>query len=137
MTAAGTNELVAYIDLVVRFVAGQLLDPHRYFEQKLLGQLAQCADDDARVALLGRVNGWLDTENLLTPGQRKQLDSRLAARCWPSTELAARDPGLAAVLLRGPQDADQLARLRQADVDGPVSDADRNAVRACLERSGA
>ena len=40
MTEAGRNELVAYIDLVVRFVAGQLLDPHRYFEQKLLGQLA-------------------------------------------------------------------------------------------------
>jgi hypothetical protein len=137
MTEAWSNELVAYVDLVVRFVARQLLDPHRYFEQKLLGQLAECADDTARVALLGRISGWLDTESLLTPGQRKQLDARLAARCWPSTELAARDPGLTAVLLRGPQDAYQLDRLRQADVDGPLSDADRDVVRACLERSGA
>lgn len=119
---------------MIRFVASQMLDPHRYFEQKLLGQLALSDTRAARAELLQRLVGWLAADELLTAVQRAQLDAGLAARHWPSTELAEQDPDLAVVLLRGAGTADAREALQRALADAKLAGPDRDLVEACLLR---
>jgi hypothetical protein len=119
---------------MIRFVASQMLDPHRYFEQKLLGQLALSDTRAARAELLQRLVGWLAADELLTAVQRAQLDAGLAARHWPSTELAEQDPDLAVVLLRGAGTADAREALRRALADAQLAGPDRDLVEECLLR---
>lgn len=77
-----------------------MLDPHRYFEQKLLGQLGLADTHEARLELLRQLVGWLAKDQLLTPRQRDALDGALEARGWPSTALAEQDPDHAGRMLR-------------------------------------
>lgn len=129
------NSLVPYCEALVRFIAVQMLDPHRYFEQKLLGELAQCANDEARATLLARLVQWLGTERLLTDAQRDQLDCRLAREGWPSTALAERDPELTLLLLSGASLGPDRARLQRALADEGLGTADRGVVQARLQAS--
>lgn len=134
MSIAGEDPVTGYCETMIRFVASQMLDPHRYFEQKLLGQLALSDTRAARAELLQRLVGWLAADELLTAVQRAQLDAGLAARHWPSTELAEQDPDLAVVLLRGAGTADAREALQRALADAKLAGPDRDLVEACLLR---
>ncbi len=128
--------MAEYCERVIRFVAAQMLDPHRYFEQKLLGQLSLSDSGPARARLLQQLVTWIAADELLTAAQRKQLDTELAARHWPTTTLAERNPALALLLLRDLDTAEARATLQQAIDDAALVGADRQLVQARLRRHG-
>lgn len=99
MTVSAEDSLSAWCEAVIRFIAAQMLDPHRHFEQKLLGQLARAQSRTARLQLLSQLTGWLAQDRLLTAAQRDTLDTMLTARGWPGTRLAEQDPHRAARML--------------------------------------
>jgi hypothetical protein len=84
-----------YYATLVQLVASQMVDPHRYFEQKLTGEMRVAQSEDARRRLLAQLLAWLD-EGLLTPAQRERVDARLLESGLPSTCAA----GLAADALQ-------------------------------------
>lgn len=135
MPIGGADALSAYCEALVRFIAAQMLDPHRYFEQKLLGQLAQCTDHAARSTLLRSLIQWLGDDGLLTHEQRGQLEQLLAAKGWPSTSLVEQDPELAITLLHGPRDDAGRSRLQWALDNSDLGDEDRAVVQDCLRSS--
>lgn len=124
----------AYCEALIRFVASQMLDPHRYFEQKLLGQLALSPNDAARAELLQQLVAWLAADQLLTAPQRGRLDAELATRYWPSTVLVEQDPDLAMLLLRGVETPDSREHLQRALASSELSASDRGLVQECLHR---
>lgn len=124
----------AYCEALIRFVASQMLDPHRYFEQKLLGQLALSPNDAARAELLQQLVAWLAADQLLTAPQRGRLDAELATRYWPSTVLVEQDPDLAMLLLRGVETPDSREHLQRALASSELSAADRGLVQEYLHR---
>lgn len=134
MRSSAEDPVTDYCDALIRFVASQLLDPHRYFEQKLLGQLALSANDTARADLLRQLVGWLAADELLTAPQRARLDAELARRHWPSTGLVERDPDLALLLLRGVETAAAREQLQHALANSELFDSDRDLVQANLQR---
>lgn len=134
MTHSGEDPVTEYCETLIRFIASQMLDPHRYFEQKLLGQLALSDTELARAGLLQQLVGWLAADQLLTARQREQLDAELATRHWPSTALAERNPGLAVLLLRDAVDAPASESLQRALADAKLAGPDRGIVQACLHR---
>jgi len=67
-----------YYAALVRLIANQMVDPHRYFEQKLIGQMQDERDAVAQNARLSQVLQWLD-DGLLTPAQRERVDAQLLA----------------------------------------------------------
>lgn len=80
------NILRAYCIRIVRFVSGGVLDPHLYFERKLLGDIgaAQSADE-LRTILLGLVEWVIETK---VPAERIALaDASLVANGYPSLSL--------------------------------------------------
>ena len=100
MDPSADEPLTAWCESVIRFIAAQMLDPHRNFEQKLLGQL-ELADGDAdREHLFRQLAGWLSTDALLNAAQRQALDGLLQSRGWPDTRLAEQDPVRTLHLLR-------------------------------------
>ena len=118
-----------YCEALIRGIAELMLDPHRYFEQRLLGELATTTD---REALRRQLLGWATEEALLTPTQRESLAAGLAAAGLPSPALALRDWPLARLLLpgvAGPADRDALSEAIQAELLGP---ADQAVVRRIL-----
>lgn len=131
---SGEDPVTGYCETVIRFVASQMLDPHRYFEQKLLGQLALSDTGAERARLLQQLVAWIVVDKLLTAAQRAQLDAALGARRWPSMALADRDPELALLLLRGAGTANAGAALQRALGDPELNNADRGLVQACLHR---
>ena len=136
MSRTGTDSVAAYCEVVIRFIAGQMLDPHRYFEQKLLGQLALCRTDLARARLLHQLVEWIAQDGLLTAMQREQLDAGLAARQWPSTVLAEREPDLALWLLRGESFAVAGKALQRALGNAELNSSDRNLLAVCRDGRG-
>lgn len=73
-----------YYATLVRLIASQMVDPHRAFEQKLVGEMQAAADTGERGALLLRLLRWLD-DGLLTPAQLERVDARLDTAGLPKT----------------------------------------------------
>ena len=134
MNAAAEDPVAAYCEALIRFIATQLLDPHRYFEQKLLGQLALSDTGAARAELLRRLVHWVTADELLTVPQRERFDAGLARRRWPSTKLVEREPELAMLLLQGAGIAAAREPLTRALGDSGLREADRNLIRSCLRQ---
>jgi len=78
-----------YYAALVRLIANQMVDPHRYFEQKLIGQMQDERDAVAQNARLSQVLQWLD-DGLLTPAQRERVDAQLLESGLPSTRVVGR-----------------------------------------------
>ena len=129
------SELKGYCEKLIRFIATQMLDPHRYFEQKLLGELGLAASPAARAALLSRLVGWIDSGELLTAAQRRQLDAELAGHGWPSTVLAARDAQAVALLLQQDEGQTLSPRLRTLLSDRRLGETDRALLLSRLEQA--
>ncbi|MDJ0926120.1 MAG: hypothetical protein QNJ73_00605 [Gammaproteobacteria bacterium] len=73
-----------YAAALIRSIAAQMVDPHRYFEQRLLGELAQLETTADRVKFLEQMLCWLES-GLLDERQRAGVDARLAALDLPGT----------------------------------------------------
>jgi hypothetical protein len=82
-------DIEEYYATLVQLVASQMVDPHRYFEQKLIGEMRAAQSEDARRRLLARLLAWLD-DGLLTPAQRERVDARLLEADLPGTCAASR-----------------------------------------------
>ena len=80
-----------YYATLVRLVANQMVDPHRYFEQKLVGEMRASRDAAARDALLSQLLQWLD-DGLLTEAQRERVDAQLSQAGMPDTRAVAQLP---------------------------------------------
>ena len=98
--AAGEPEPLAdhaYCDLIIRFIADQMLDPHRYFEQKLIGQLRAVTTSSELDELITMLIGWVYGD-LLEPRQRQRLDDHLARHGGPTASFWRMYPQQAAQL---------------------------------------
>jgi hypothetical protein len=133
VTPGADQPLTDYCEHVIRFIAAQMLDPHRHFEQGLLGQLALAGTPDQRLGLLRQLLDWLGSDQLLAVGQRERLDAELAARQWPGTGFARQHPEVAVAWLQCPRSAAARERLRQALDNGTVSRLDRDRVQRLLQ----
>ncbi|MGI9330243.1 MAG: hypothetical protein ACR2QB_05950 [Gammaproteobacteria bacterium] len=123
------DALSDYCELLIRHIASLMLDPHRYFEQKLLGELALADARPARMAFFKRLLVWARPGELLDAAQAAELDELLGKRALPSLSFAQDHPELAANLLIGEADAVSLQRLL---ADGVLGEADQRVVRAAL-----
>lgn len=88
-----------YAAALIRGIAAQMVDPHRYFEQRLLGELAQLQTTPDRVEFLRRLLQWLES-GLLTEQQQAGVDVRLAAMDLPGAARVMGQPDLAGFLER-------------------------------------
>ena len=86
---ASQSGIEQYYAMLVRLVANQMVDPHRYFEQKLVGEMQAEEEAAARRARLLQLLEWLD-DGLLTPAQREQVAARLVEAGLPSTLVVGR-----------------------------------------------
>lgn len=123
------DTLSDYCELLIRHIASLMLDPHRYFEQKLLGQLALADALPARLELFQRLLAWTRPGNLLDATQAAELDSLLGERTLPSASFGHAHPGLVANLLMGEPEQAKLQRLLS---EGGLGEADQRVVRAAL-----
>ena len=123
------DALTDYCELLIRHIASRMLDPHRYFEQKLLGQLALAEAPSAQLEIFKRLLAWTRPGKLLDAAQAEELDALLAERALPSATLAHAHPELIAKLLLG---AIASAQLQQLLANGGLGKADQRVVRACL-----
>lgn len=125
----GPLSAAEYCELIIRFIADQMLDPHRYFEQKLVGELRGVGDDRALTELISRLVGWV-RGGLLEPAQRRRLDEHLAARGGPTASLWAGEPELARLLLAGGLDDAARRRLAARLQQPGLDEADRRLLTA-------
>jgi cytosine/adenosine deaminase-related metal-dependent hydrolase len=133
MASTGNDrQLLAYGEFIVRFVAAQMLDPHRHFEQALIGRLALADSQLARERVLDDLLGWVAGGQLLEAAQRARLDAALGGRGWPSTALVREHPEVGHALLRRTADAATTARIREVLENAPISDADRDLLQQAL-----
>lgn len=114
---AGGHPSAEYCEHLIRFIGNAMLDPHRYFEQKMLGELALSDDEAQRRELLQRLVSWIET-GILDPAQRARLDGQLASADLPTTLLAVTCPDAAWALIIGDRSADALACLRRLSAPG-------------------
>ena len=129
------DKLPAYCEALIRFIASCMLDPHRYFEQKLLGELETADGPTARLALLERLLEWLSDGELLDPDQVQVLDRQLAGQQLPTTALGQQDPELLGLLLQGGIGGRHHERIERV-IDDPATGAeDRSLLQAALGRS--
>ncbi len=84
--ASPLSALRAYCVRIVRFVSGDALDPHLYFERKLIADIgAARSDAEVRTILLGLLD-WI-VETNVRPERIAQADAALAADGCPSLSL--------------------------------------------------
>ncbi len=131
MTSSDRQPFQLYYEKLVRFVANTMVDPHRYFEQKLVGELLAAADIAAENEQLELLLGWID-DGLVSNSQRAQLRQQLAADDLPSMDLARSQPALLRLLLNGARTAASAARLRAALATGNFDADDRRLLQQAL-----
>ena len=123
------DPLSDYCEVLIRHIAALMLDPHRYFEQKLMGQLAQADTLPAQREMFQRLLAWTRPGELLDVSQAAQLDRLLGEQALPSAGLAHAHPELMANMLIGETEPEKLQRLLS---DGCLEAADQRVVRAAL-----
>lgn len=121
------NVLRAYCIRIVRFVSGDALDPHLYFERKLIGDIdvARSADE-LRTILLGLIECIVETK--VSAERIARADASLAAEDCPSLSLLLEpDTRAAGIVLAGGRalTGDDLRLVRTLSVRGGVAAADR------------
>ncbi len=97
-----------YYEFLVRFVANQMVDPHRYFEQKLMGEMQLATTMAEENELLATVLQWLE-DGLLSRQQVKALDRNLVTKSLPSLDFARAYPQALRQLLEK-EDSDECLR---------------------------
>jgi hypothetical protein len=110
------TRLQAYGRFVVCFLGNCMVDPHRYFEQKLNGQIDAATPAELR-DLIALLAGWVASD-LLDDRQRILLAQALGDAGLPSVQAIGKDLRLLEALLAGPgADADGQVQLRAALAD--------------------
>jgi hypothetical protein len=80
-----TDEMLGlrrYCICIIEYLSDQAIDPHLYFRQKMIGEVAQMNSVEALVELMHRLIGWVDTVSS-SPVQSGRLDSTLAEHGFP------------------------------------------------------
>ena len=113
------SALTAYAEALIRGIASRMLDPHRYFEQRLLGELHQLPDEAAVQQFLDRLLDWL-ADGLLDAGQLQRLDAELNAQWLPSSRLAGAGPEILGILPPGLSAIDQALLRGAGQADAPA-----------------
>ena len=108
-----------------------MVDPHRYFEQKLTGELRAAQTEAEEDACLATLLGWLD-DGLLEPSQRSRLEAELAGLGLPGTTLAAGRPDVLRILLSGDRSPGAQSRLRETLTCQDLAPGDRQLILARL-----
>jgi len=80
------STLQRYCICIIQFLSSHATDPHRYFEQKLTGDVLGSESPDELMALLENLILWVDSMNIAS-NQITQLEAVLAAENLPSFSL--------------------------------------------------
>lgn len=124
--------LPRYCEFLIRFIAARMLDPHRHFEQQLLGELSLANNPAERERLFRRLASWTAPDRLLDQAQAGRLDSSLADAGLPSASLARGDPELVVRLLGGRADAASRAEMEAVLHERQLLPGDRRLIAARL-----
>ena len=68
---------------MIEFLSDQAIDPHLYFQQKMIGQVEQAMSTDDLIEFMRRLIGWVDTMEF-RPAQNERLDAILSDQGFPS-----------------------------------------------------
>jgi hypothetical protein len=71
---------------IIEFLSDQAIDPHLYFQQKMIGQVEQAASTDDLIEFMRRLIGWVDTMEF-RPAQNERLDAILSDQGFPSLSI--------------------------------------------------
>ena len=134
MTSLQQQPFHLYYEKLVRFVANTMVDPHRYFEQKLVGELLAAADIAAENEQLEVLLGWIDN-GLVSIDQCAQLRQQLADADLPGMDLARAQPALLRLLLDGERTAVSAACFRDALATDSFDADDRRLLQRALTAS--
>ncbi len=107
------QEFYDYYEYLVRYIANRMMDPHRYFEQKLMGEMRLSSAIAEENALLATVLKWLEGD-LLSEQQVAVLGNSLLTNALPSLDFARTYPDALRQLLV----ADGPDESLQAILDG-------------------
>ncbi len=131
MTSLQRQPFHLYYEKLVRFVANTMVDPHRYFEQKLVGEMLAAANIAAENEQLELLLGWIDN-GLVSIDQRAQLRQLLADSDLPGIDLARDQPALLRLLLNDDRSAASADFFRDALASVSLDADDRRLLQRAL-----
>jgi len=76
------SSLKRFCICIIEFLSGQAIDPHLYFQQKMIGEVAQVGSIDDLIEFMRRLISWVDTMEF-GPAQSERLDAILSDQGFP------------------------------------------------------